>query len=84
MVDGTQLRAVEQKAAQVADMFASVGDTRGVAKAHTVRASTLARLGQYGAVESALDTALTAAREAGDRRLAGVDYVESRRRRSCC
>jgi class 3 adenylate cyclase len=72
MTAGTQLRVIEQQAAEVARTFTRLGDRRGAAKAHTVRASTLARLGQYGEVETALDTALTCAREAGDRRLATV------------
>jgi class 3 adenylate cyclase/tetratricopeptide (TPR) repeat protein len=72
MIDGGRLRTIERHASDVAQRFAQLGDTRGVAKAHTVRAATLARLGQYGDAEIALDTALTAARESGDRRLATV------------
>ncbi len=57
--------------------LAAAGDLAGEAKARSVEAAILARLGQIGASESALDQALAAARRAGDRRrtnavLAGV------------
>jgi class 3 adenylate cyclase/ketosteroid isomerase-like protein/tetratricopeptide (TPR) repeat protein len=46
----------------------ALGDVAGEAKAWAVTAQTNARLGRVGEVESALDRALTAAREADDRR----------------
>src|SRR5262249_60293007 len=47
---------------------AVAGDLAGDAKAQFVQAIALARLGQVGACEAALDRALAAARRAGDRR----------------
>lgn len=51
-----------------ADKLAELGDAAGEAKAHTVRAGCLARLGRVGDCEVALDDALTAARRAQDHR----------------
>ena len=48
------------------------GDAAGEAKAHFVHASALARLGEVGACEAALDRALAAARRARDRRRANA------------
>jgi class 3 adenylate cyclase/ketosteroid isomerase-like protein/tetratricopeptide (TPR) repeat protein len=72
IVDPARLRETEQRAAGVAGELAALGDTRGAARAHAVHAGALARLGRFAEVEEALDRALTAAREAGDRRLATV------------
>lgn len=47
--------------------LAELDDRAGEAKAHRVHASVLARLGQIGECEAALDRALSAARLAGDR-----------------
>ena len=58
------LRRLEDAAGQLA----LIGDGSGVAKARLVRAAALARLGRIGESESELDLALTAAREADDRR----------------
>ena len=51
-----------------ADKLAELGDAAGEAKAHTVRAGCLARLGRIGDSEIALDHALTAARRAREHR----------------
>jgi DNA-binding SARP family transcriptional activator/tetratricopeptide (TPR) repeat protein len=51
-----------------AEAFARLGDADGEAKAHTVAASCLARLGRVGDCEAALDHALVAARLAGNPR----------------
>lgn len=58
------------RAAAAADRLDELGDPVGAAKSAAVHASILARLGQVGACEAALDRALAAAREAGDRRRA--------------
>jgi class 3 adenylate cyclase/ketosteroid isomerase-like protein/tetratricopeptide (TPR) repeat protein len=58
------------RAAAAAGRLDDLGDRTGTAKAASVHASILARLGQVGACEAALDRALAAAREAGDRRRA--------------
>jgi class 3 adenylate cyclase len=56
-----------------ADTLAAAGDLHGEAKAHDVVAEALGHLGQVGAVESALDDALLAARKAQDgRRITAV------------
>ncbi len=70
MTDPSQLRDAERRVAAVASELERLGDTRGAAKAHTVHATTLARLGRFADVETALDRALTRAREASDRRFA--------------
>ncbi|WP_231995524.1 BTAD domain-containing putative transcriptional regulator [Mycobacterium sp. 1274756.6] len=51
-----------------AGTLSRVADAAGEAKAHTVRAGCLARLGRIGDCEIALDDALTAARRAGEHR----------------
>lgn len=58
--------------AAAADQLARLGDDAGEAKAHSVHAQALARLGRVGACEAALDRALAAARRAGDRRRANA------------
>jgi class 3 adenylate cyclase/tetratricopeptide (TPR) repeat protein len=72
LTDPAHLRETEQGAAAVAVELAALGDDRGAAKAHTVHAAALARLGRFAEVEEALDRALTAAHAVGDRRLATV------------
>ncbi len=52
--------------------LAAIGDSAGEAKAHFVHALALARLGEVGGCEAALDRALAAARGAGDRRRANT------------
>ena len=52
--------------------LAAIGDSAGEAKAHFVHALALARLGEVGDCEAALDRALAAARGAGDRRRANT------------
>ncbi len=63
-----QLDAVETAVGAAADKLAELDDASGEAKAHTVRASCLARLGRIGDCEVALDHALTAARRAREHR----------------
>src|SRR6202021_3232270 len=55
-----------------ADKLAELDDAAGEAKAHTVRAGCLARLGRIGDCETALDDALTAARRSRDHRRANA------------
>ena len=55
-----------------ATTLATLDDAAGEAKAHAVHATALARLGEIGACEAALDRALAAARRAGDRRRANA------------
>ena len=67
------LAEAEAAALSAATDLASLGDAAGAAKAYRVRASALARLGRIADTELTLDQALTAAREAGDRRqISGV------------
>jgi class 3 adenylate cyclase/tetratricopeptide (TPR) repeat protein len=68
LTDASGLAAVEPTIVHAAERLADLGDAAGAAKAHRVHASLLARLGQVGACEAALDRALGAAREADDRR----------------
>ncbi|GFG84550.1 hypothetical protein BST10_02550 [Mycolicibacter algericus DSM 45454] len=63
-----RLDSVEAAVGAAAGTLAQVADAAGEAKAHTVRAGCLARLGCIGDCEIALDNALTAARRAGDHR----------------
>ena len=63
-----RLRETEKRVAAAAAELVELGDPAGAAKAHTVHGSTLARLGRFAECEAALDAALTAAREANDRR----------------
>src|SRR5262249_12971332 len=56
-----------------ADALAAAGDAAGEAKAHSVLATALGRLGKVGECEAALDRALAAARRGrGDRRRANA------------
>src|SRR5262249_6680653 len=62
------LQSAADAVAAAAEDLAKLGDAPGEAKAHSVHAQALARLGKVGASEVALDKALAAARAAGDRR----------------
>jgi class 3 adenylate cyclase len=66
------LQAAAGEVAVAAEELAKLGDAAGEAKAHSVHAQALARLGKVGACEAALDKALAAARKAGDRRRANA------------
>ncbi len=63
-----RLDDVEAALSAAARKLAEIDDAAGEAKAHTVRATCLARLGRIGDCEVALDDALTAARRARDHR----------------
>ncbi len=68
LIHPERLDEVESAVGAAAATLAELGDAAGEAKAHTVRAGCLARLGRIGDCEIALDDALTAARRAGDHR----------------
>ncbi len=68
LTDPQTLRATADTVAAAADALAAANDAAGEAKAHSVHALALARLGRVGACEAALDRALAAARRADDRR----------------
>ncbi|WP_137146718.1 BTAD domain-containing putative transcriptional regulator [Mycolicibacterium sp. CR10] len=68
LTDPERLDEIEAAVGAAAGSLAELGDAAGEAKAHTVRASCLARLGRVGDCETALDQALTAARRAHDHR----------------
>ena len=68
LTDPQRLRETAEAVTDAADTLATLGDAAGEAKAHSVRALALARLGEVGACEIALDKALVAARRAKDRR----------------
>ena len=70
LTDPKSLRATAEAVAGAAEELASADDTAGLAKAHSVHALALARLGKIGDCEAALDRALAAARRAHDRRRA--------------
>jgi class 3 adenylate cyclase/ketosteroid isomerase-like protein len=72
LTDPQTLRATVDAVAAAAVKLAEVGDGAGEAKAHSVHAGALARLGKVGACEAALDKALAAARRAHDRRRANT------------
>jgi hypothetical protein len=72
LTDPQALRTTADAVAAAADELASAGDAAGEAKAHSVHALALARLGKIGACEAALDKALAAARRAHDRRRANA------------
>ncbi|HYZ68086.1 MAG TPA: BTAD domain-containing putative transcriptional regulator [Mycobacterium sp.] len=63
-----RLDEIESAVAAAAEKLAGLDDAAGEAKAHTVRAGCLARLGRIGDAETALDQALTAARRAHEHR----------------
>jgi class 3 adenylate cyclase len=68
LIHPEQLQTTITEVSAAADTFARLGDTEGEAKAHTVAASCLARLGRVADCEAALDRALVAARLAGNPR----------------
>ena len=68
LVHPERLDDVEAALDAAAHKLAEIDDAAGEAKAHTVRATCLARLGRVGDCEIALDDALTAARRARDHR----------------
>jgi DNA-binding SARP family transcriptional activator/ketosteroid isomerase-like protein len=72
-----RLHEIVQSIGAAAGAMRDVGDVTGEAKARYVHASALERLGQIGAAERALDAALAAARNAGDRRLADAILAEA-------
>lgn len=69
LVDPERLDEIDAAVSAAAEVLAELGDAAGEAKAHTVRAGCLARLGRVADCELALDNALTAARQAGEYRL---------------
>jgi len=68
LTDPQSLRATADSVAAAAQMLVAAGDAAGEAKAHSVHAIALSRLGRVGACEAALDRALAAARRVNDRR----------------
>ena len=68
LVHPERLDDVEAALGAAAHTLAEIDDAAGEAKAHTVRATCLARLGRIGECEVALDDALTAARRAREHR----------------
>ncbi len=68
LIHPERLDEVESAVGAAARTLAELDDAAGEAKAHTVRAGCLARLGRIGDCEIALDDALTAARRAGEHR----------------
>jgi tetratricopeptide (TPR) repeat protein len=68
LIHPERLDEVEAAVGAAADKLAELDDAAGEAKAHTVRAGCLARLGRIGDCEVALDDALTAARRAREHR----------------
>ncbi|MCV7261286.1 BTAD domain-containing putative transcriptional regulator [Mycobacterium shimoidei] len=68
LIHPERLDEVEAALGAAAEKLARLGDAAGEAKAHTVHAACLARLGRIGDCEVALDNALTAARRARDHR----------------
>ncbi len=68
LTDPERLDEIESALSAAAEKLAGLDDAAGEAKAHTVRAGCLARLGRIGDCETALDHALTAARSAGEHR----------------
>ncbi|ORA97076.1 regulator [Mycobacterium mantenii] len=68
LIHPERLDEVETGLGAAAAKLAELDDAAGEAKAHTVRATCLARLGRIGDCEVALDDALTAARRAREHR----------------
>ncbi|RAU92899.1 regulator [Mycobacterium colombiense] len=68
LIHPERLDEVEIALGAAAAKLAELDDSAGEAKAHTVRAGCLARLGRIGDCEVALDDALTAARRAREHR----------------
>jgi class 3 adenylate cyclase len=63
-----RLDEIETAVGSAAEILSGLDDAAGEAKAHTVRAGCLARLGRIADCETALDQALTAARRAREHR----------------
>lgn len=68
LIHPERLDEAEDALTGAAERLAGLDDAAGEAKAHTVRAGCLARLGRIGDCEVALDDALTAARRAHEHR----------------
>ena len=68
LTDPERLDEIESALVAAAEQLVGLEDAAGEAKAHTVRAGCLARLGRIGDAETALDQALTAARRAREHR----------------
>lgn len=68
LTEPERLDEIEVAVSAAAEQLAGLEDAAGEAKAHTVRAACLARLGRIGDAETALDQALTAARRAHEHR----------------
>lgn len=68
LTDPERLDEVEAAVDAAASRLAELDDSAGEAKAYTVRAACLGRLGRIGDCETALDRALTAARRAREHR----------------
>lgn len=68
LIHPERLDEIEVALGAAAHKLAELPDAAGEAKAHTVRAACLARLGRIGDCEAALDDALTAARRAREHR----------------
>jgi DNA-binding SARP family transcriptional activator len=68
LTDPERLDEIESAVGAAADKLAGLDDAAGEAKAHTVRAGCLERLGRIADCEVALDHALTAARGAREHR----------------
>ena len=75
LTDPQALRATAEAVAAAVEQLAAAGDAAGEAKAHSVHALALQRLGKIGACEAALDKALAAARRADDRRRSNAVLV---------
>lgn len=69
LIHPERLDDIEAAVLAAAEKLTGLADAAGEAKAHTVRAACLARLGRIGDCEVALDAALAAARRAGEHRL---------------
>jgi tetratricopeptide (TPR) repeat protein len=72
LTDPDGLQTTAPAVAAASQELARLEDAAGEAKGHFVHAQALARLGQVGACEAALDQALAAARRVDDRRLANA------------
>jgi hypothetical protein len=77
LTDPERLDEIESAVGVAAEKLAGLDDAAGEAKAHTVRASCLARLGRIGDCETALDQALTAARRAREHRRANAVLAQA-------
>jgi class 3 adenylate cyclase/tetratricopeptide (TPR) repeat protein len=71
-----QMAEVVDEVGKAAEVLRDLDDVVGHAKAEYVHALALERLGRLGEAERALDVALSAARRAGDRRLADAILAE--------